>query len=129
MKKITTREEIILLHLDSPETLEDALCKQLVKRSPEVRQAIVDVGSPRSAYLYSVICDRYPRKDLREVACRDPQWAYCYAWYADRKPRDETRDAVLNHAEGGGDIWATWYRENEEEYKRKERWKKNQKSL
>ena len=90
-------------------------------RSDETRQAIVDLGDPRLAFYYSDEVDRYPRKDLREVACKSPRYAYHYAKYVDYNPRKETREAV-----SGDDYYSREYKywEGQRAWDKKRRQKK-----
>ena len=103
---IKTREEVNLLFIEGGiDAIMLGLYRRTIDRNPETRQAIVELGVPYLAFRWSQAYDRYPRKDLRQVACQDPWHAYLYARCVDRKPRPETREA----AKGGyTDTYKTW---------------------
>ena len=96
---IKTKEEVNLTYLAGPFELEHNMDWGEVERNDETRQAVLDLGNPRTAYVYSDMVDQKPHPELRKMACKDPWFAYLYARNVDGKPLKETKEAVSKDEE------------------------------
>ena len=98
MDKISTREEINLLYLESSVKLRGALLDGYVQKSHEVLLAIKDLGDPTIAYYYAECIHRDPCRSLLYIICKSPQYAYYYAKYLTRRSGKLTRKGACKSA-------------------------------
>ncbi|MDC1300024.1 hypothetical protein N8Z24_00800 [bacterium] len=94
MKKLTTKEDIILLYLEDRKLLKRAFFEGRIKHNTDVRQAFLGLGDPELVFIWAFNVDQKPQDDTRKVCCKSPYYAFKYAYYIDKEKRRDTRIAA-----------------------------------
>ena len=101
---ITTKEELILVYLDSPQKVMEHIERRQIKRSDSIRRTLCDFGNAQLVYYYALWIDKGPHPSTRRSCLSDSDYAQLYAEEIDKCPRDDTRKAACKEAHA-----AYWY--------------------